>query len=89
MGKRVALKEGFFARKRERPTADQRILAPADIAVRRALAHAVAVADVQVRPVFPPAFQRHQKPRLDGQVVRLVAPRLAPGLGCFQHGGHL
>ncbi len=81
--------EGLLARQREPTACDQRVLAPADSAIGRALAHAVAVANMQRRAVFPQLFQGHQEPRVHRQAIRLAALRLALCLGLFQHGHHL
>jgi len=53
--------EGLLAQQPERPTLDERIRTPADVALGRTLADSVAVSNVQIRAVFPPVLQRHQE----------------------------
>lgn len=57
----VAGDEGFLARKRERPTLDGRVLAPADVAIGRTLTASIAVPNVEIRTIFPPVLQRCQR----------------------------
>jgi len=85
----VAGDEGFLARKREHPTFDERVLAPADVAIGRTLTDSVTVPNVPIRTVFPPVLQRHHESRCDGQMIWLPTPRFAVSLSGVQNGHHL
>jgi hypothetical protein len=52
---------GLAARQAKGFALGQRVLAPFDVAVRRAFAEPIGLPDMKISPVFPPVFEHHQK----------------------------
>src|SRR3979411_1946062 len=66
----------------------QRVFAPFDVAVRRALADPVGLPDMKIGPVFAPIFKHHQKLIFDAERVGLATGRLLLAFGVRKHRRH-
>src|ERR1700720_3222612 len=69
------------------PESTQRVFAPFDVAVRRALADPVGLPDMKIGPVFAPIFKHHQKLIFDAE-RGLATGRLLLAFGVRKHRRH-